>query len=209
MTRSTKCLAALVLALFGAGCSLIAPEGSPAQMYTLSPQLPAAVGEPAVSRQITVAFPQMSPALATARIALTHGNTFDYYADAQWPDATPGLLQGLMVHALESSGALGKVAKDTEGIRSDAVVQAEVEAFQAHYATMEAAPVVDVEITLKLVQPRNGQIVAARSFREESPAATNSVPAVVQAFDNAMTRFLAEAAEWTLANAAAMPANGH
>jgi cholesterol transport system auxiliary component len=194
--RTVLCAAASLLAL--SACNpLFRPEETPGQIYVLSPALPSVAGSAVRSSQLAVALPHASASLMTNRIALRRDQTLDYYADAQWMDSTPQLLQNLLIEALEKSGALSSVAKDVDGIHADFVLQSEINAFEARYVRDEA-PTIVVDLTIKVVSVGRGEIANAREFHEESVAAANSMRAVVTGFDSALSALLPKIARWVL-----------
>ncbi|HWU27271.1 MAG TPA: ABC-type transport auxiliary lipoprotein family protein, partial [Rhizomicrobium sp.] len=172
----------------------------PAAIYILSPDLPD-TGNPVRSPfQLAVALPHCSASLASARIALSRNAMFDYYADAQWTDTTPRLLQDLLVRALERGGALGAVARDSEGVHSDYVLESTIEAFEAHYEHGDSgAPTIAAGLTVRLVSVARGEIIGAHTFYAQAAAAANSIPAAVQAFNTALSQLLPQIARWSLA----------
>lgn len=183
-----------------AGCAnLIGPDTPPGQIYMLSPHFPAAAGAMRLPFQLAVSLPAASAALATNRIAILRGGTLDYYADAQWPDAVPGLVQSLLVGGLEAGGALQSVAREDQGIRADYILQSEVVDFDARYDQPDAPPTAVIALTVKLVSASGGIIAAAQSFRQEAPASANSIAAAVAAFDEAATALLAAVVPWVFA----------
>ena len=177
--------------------SLLAPQSEPRKIYVLAPNLATAPVHSRVTWQLAVARPEASASLTTERIALLRGAEMDYYADAQWTDTVPQLVQILLVQAIEKCGVA--VAKDVEGIKADYVLQTEVRAFDARYDQADAPPRIEVDITAKLIAVRGAAIVAARDFHAEAQAAANSVPAAVAAFDQAVSSILADIVRWVLA----------
>jgi len=71
----------------------------------------------------------------------------DYYANSQWTDRVPLLLQSLLVEAFEKSGRIAAVGRETAGIRADYVLETEIRDFEAYYAVPDAAPNVRANIT--------------------------------------------------------------
>ena len=192
-----------LLVLSGCG-HLFGPENAPGQLYVLSPPLPAAAATTSrLPWQLAVAKAEASESLATDRIAIRRGAIMDYYADAQWSDAVPALLQNLLVEALEKNGALMSVASDVAGIRADYILQTEVHAFEARYDNGDAAPVIVVDLTVKLIASRTAEILSARQFHQEQQASANSVAAAVAAFDQAVAAALQEIVPWVRAAAGA------
>src|ERR1700733_4710411 len=114
--RSLLLAAAATLALAGCG-SLLGPSNPPAQIYRLQPDFPPSGAEgPPDSWQLAVSAPDVSRTLETDRIALLRGARMDYYADAQWNDSVPRLVQQLLVEAFEKSGRIPAVARESGGL---------------------------------------------------------------------------------------------
>ncbi len=196
--RRNILLAAASLLTLSACGSLLGPSEAPGQIFVLSPELPSVSNTAALAGQLAIARPEVSISLATNRIALRRNNVFDYYADSQWTDSTPALFQDLLIEALERNGALGSVARDMEGIHVGFIVQSEIHAFEAHYDHGDSAPTVVVDVTVKIISAAKSEIVGALEFHQESAATANNVPAVVAAFDAALSVILPEIARWVL-----------
>ncbi|MGH6878021.1 MAG: ABC-type transport auxiliary lipoprotein family protein [Rhizomicrobium sp.] len=187
---------AAMLVLAGCG-SLLSPSNPPPQIYRLAPNFPApATGVP-VSWQLAIARPTTTQTLDTERIALVRGAVMNYYADAQWNDGVPRLVQSLLVEAFERSGRIAAVARESAGLRADYTLATEIRDFDAQYDSANGAPMVVVEIETKLMGSR-GSVVASLDARQTTRADRNSVAAVVAAFDEAAGAALAQIVAWTL-----------
>jgi len=180
-----------------AACSSLGPGPQP-QLYMLSPQLAALGDAPEAKWQLVVAEPETPESLNSPRIALTRGDMLDYYAGAAWADRVPYLIQGALVDALDKSGKIAAVARDTDGVRGDYRLETELKDFSAHYQTEDGAPTVTVRIVAKLVAADGRQIVASLDSVHSEQASANSVPAVVAAFNTALSASLEEIAGWAL-----------
>ena len=181
------------------GCSslhLLEPSQELGKMYVLSPNLPSVAGVQHPSWQIAVMGPEASSSLATDRIAIRRGDQMDYYANAQWTDAAPQLLQNLFVQALERNGVTA--ASDVAGIHADYTLQSELHTFEARYDHGDGAPTVVVDVTVKVVASRSAAIVASHEFHLEQPASANSVDAAVEAFSQAVASLLGQVVPWLL-----------
>lgn len=186
---------AAMLALAGCG-SLLGPSGPPLQLYRLRPAFPP-MGGPSVSWQLAVARPSAPQSLETERIALMRGAMMDYYADAQWNDSAPRLVQSLLVEAFEKSGRILAVAAESGGMHGDYTLECEIRDFDAQYASDNGVPVIVVEIEARLLGP-HGTVVASLDAKQAQPASANSVASVVAAFDQATAATLAQIVTWTL-----------
>jgi cholesterol transport system auxiliary component len=197
--RPTRRHAILAGAVLLSGCgSLIGPTNEPGKIYVLSPNI-AARGGTRTTWQLAVAKPEASASLATERIAIVRGNEMDFYADAQWTDAAPQLLQNFLVEALEKNGVAA--AKDIEGIKADFMLQTALNAFDARYDQGDAPPKIEIGVTARLMAVHDAAILATREFRGEAQASANSVPAAVAAFDQALAAVLSDVVSWVLAAA--------
>ena len=178
--------------------SLIGPTQQPLQLYLLRPQLGPVTSLPAVGAQLSVARPEGVQSLETTRIALERGETMDYFADAQWSDTVPRLLQSLLVEAFEASGRIRAVAPDAAGLRADVQLQSEIRDFTAHYDSENGPPDVVVAIVVRLLSVDRGIVIGTFETRHDARAAQNSVAAVVAAFDTATAAVLEDIVPWTL-----------
>src|SRR5208282_1645533 len=109
------------------GCSslhLLEPSQELGKMYVLSPDLPVVAGAQRPTWQIAVEQPEAPSSLSTDRIAILRGEEMDYYADSQWTDSAPKLLQGFFVEALEKNGV--NAGTDVAGIHADYILQSEL-----------------------------------------------------------------------------------
>lgn len=191
-------LMATALACFATtGCSsLIGPSNPPAQIYRLSPEMTSKPGGSAVKWQLAVARPDTSQILDSNRIALLRGSVMDYYADAQWNDSAPRLVQSLLVEAFDRSGRVQSATTESN-LRADMLLTSELRDFEAQYVAANTPPEVVIDIQAKLLDPR-GQVIASIDSRQTARATQDSVAAVVDAFDRAMTAALAQIVDWTL-----------
>ena len=194
--RSLIPASAALLALAGCG-SLIGPSGPPPQIYRLAPAFPAAAEGASVTWQLSISRPNTAQTLDSERIALARGAMMDYYADAQWNDTVPRLLQSLLVEAFERSGRIAAVAGESQGLRTDYLLATELRDFDAQYDSGNGAPLVVVDIAAKLIDSR-GKVVTARDTHQTARASQNSVASVVDAFDQATGAALTDLVAWAL-----------
>lgn len=203
MTRHDFDRRALLLAgaatLGLAGCADVIGPPEPPPLYSLRPALRPAGGGPRVSWQMSVVLPDAADSLDTTRIMLQQPDgTLDYYANASWPDKLSFLVQSAMLDAFTASNRIAAVGRDTEGLKSDYLLETDIRDFEAVYETADTAPGVVVRIQAKLVSARGRTIVKALNARAEVPAAANSVPAVVAAMNEALGTVLNQIVDWAL-----------
>jgi cholesterol transport system auxiliary component len=192
--RTAGILALLALTHCG---NLLGPSNPPPQIYRLSPDTSLPAGGPPVPWQLAVGRPDTTQTLDTERIALLRGAVMDYYADAQWNDSAPRLVQSLLVEAFDKSGRVQAAPRDSASLRVDLTLATELRDFEAQYDNANAAPLVVVDIQAKLLDPR-GQVIASLGSRQTARASENTIASVVQAFDGATAASLSQIVAWTL-----------
>lgn len=181
------------------GCSGIIGPGRAPQLYVLHPALGPIPGATDAAWQLAVAQPSAPQSLDTERIALAlTPETMDYYANSAWQDRAPVIVQRALLEGFENSGKIAAVARDTQGIRADYLLQTDLRSFEARYDAPDMVPTVVVEIATKLLRTPDRVIVAALEVRHTAAAAANSVPAVVAAFDTALSDVVEEIVTWAL-----------
>jgi cholesterol transport system auxiliary component len=195
--RALLVSASAALALTGCG-SLLSPSNPPARIYVLDPAF-AAVPGPKADWALVIAQTDVPSVYDTERLALERNQTMDYYADSQWTDANPRLLQSLLVEAFEKSGRIVAVARDGGGVRGDYMLATELRHFEALYDNGDGAPLVKVNIMAKLLSLPRRDMVAVHDAAQQVRASANSIPAIVAAFNQATGAALSEIVAWTLA----------
>jgi cholesterol transport system auxiliary component len=201
-----RVLAALMIVPLLAACeaaSLIGGLGEPSSLYTLTPKNTFDTG-PRVDWQLVVEEPYAAGGLNNARIALRTAPTkLDYFALALWTDRAPRMVQTLLVESFENSGRIVAVGRQAIGLRSDFNLKSELREFQAEYQSAGKAPVVRVRLNAKVIKQPSRAIIASENFEATIPAASNAMPDIIRAFDDAMGKVLKRIVEWTLAQASA------
>ena len=197
-TRRLILLGSAALAV--AGCSNIIGPTSPApQIYVLHPQFGAVADAPAVGWQLVVGTPVAADSLDRERIALERApNVMDYYANAQWPDRLPLVVQSLLVEAFEKSGKMRAVGRETDGIRADYILATEIRDFEAFYTASDTAPNIRVNITAKLLAALSRDLVGTTQSAHEAQAAVNDMVNITAAFTQAAGAAIEEIVAWAL-----------
>jgi cholesterol transport system auxiliary component len=180
-------------------CSgLIGPPEAP-PLYMLKPAVPPAGGGPRAPWQLSIVLPDTPDSLDTDRIALVQANEqMDYYANADWQDRLPFLVQSALLEAFEASGRTGGVGRDTDGLKSDYLLETDIRDFQARYDAPDGVPTAVVRIAARLIAARGRLIVQSLEAHSEVAAAQNSVPSVVQAFNQALSGTIRQIVDWAV-----------
>ena len=189
----------LLLSAIGlAGCGLVPDVNKPLTLYTVKPKLSLAAEPAKVSWQLVVAEPSAERDIDTTRIALSRTpNVIEYFADGNWSDTAPKMVQAKMIEAFESTNAIVAVGRDAAGLRADYILQSDLRDFQADY--VDGAASAHVRLIAKLVQMPDRRITRTVSAEVSAPAAGKDLPAVVTAFEQALGQALSKVVAGILA----------
>ncbi len=174
---------------------------SPPQLYTLTPKSTFAEDLPAVDWQLLVEPPAAAAGLDSLRLALQSTPLkLDYFADVAWTDRAPQMVQTLIVESFENSGRIVSVGRESIGLRANYVLKTELREFQAEYVEngLSAPPKIRVRMNAKLVEIPRRAIIAGDNFEATTAATSNTLDAIVNAFDDALGKVLRRMVEWTL-----------
>lgn len=193
-----RVFATTALAASLAACSLDFGGGPPPDLYTLSPKSTFAADLPRVDWQLVVEEPSAAKGIDTDRIAIAPTSLeVKYFPSSRWADRAPKMVQGLLIQSFENSKMITSVGRQSLGLRSDYVLKTELREFQAE-KNADGTVSVRVRLNVKLIRPSLGQIVASQSFESLKPAASEGIPDIVSAFDEAVGAVLKRAVAWTL-----------
>jgi cholesterol transport system auxiliary component len=189
-----------ILAL--AGCASLFVATPPGHLYRLSADGAYPATLPRVTAQLLVDLPQAPAGVDTARIALTRAPfSLDYYADSEWTDRVPALVQTALLASFENSKAITAIDRESISLRADFILKTEIRHFEA-VSDGSAPPTVWVAMTARLVAMPQREIITQASFERRVPAAANEVPAVVAAFNAAADAVIKDIVVWTVTNPA-------
>lgn len=192
---SLRTLPLLAMTLLIAGCSLF--RGSPPETFDLSG--PSAVsGVPGgTAAQILIPEPSALKTLDSERIVVASGPRLFYYPDAQWPDRMPRVYQARAIEAFEKSKKAKAVGRPGEGLSIDYQIITNIRSFEYREETKDSG-YAHVEVFVKLMDDRDGRIVATRTITGDAAVGANTPDQVVAGLDAAMSQVLIELVRWTL-----------
>lgn len=176
----------LVVLMVCAGCVGSALESSSevAQLQLQVPALPR--GGDAVPAIVVVARPRAPGSLNSDYVAvLLPDSRFDHYAGLRWSETAPGMVQHLVVAALEQDGRFAATAAAPSRVPADYLLDLELRGFQAEYAREQAQPVVRVRVQGSLLELRSNRRLSSFVAEAAVPAAEDRQGAVVAAFERA------------------------
>jgi len=193
----------IVIVLALAGCSGLFGGSAPAHLYRVTPKSTYPANLPHRPVQILVDVPLAPAGLDSSRIALSRSAvSIDYFADSEWTDRAPLLVQTALVESFENSNTVNAIDRESVGLRADFILKTEIRHFEAVYDSPNGPPDVWTVINVRLVNPSNRDIVAQSSFERRQQASANDVPNVIAAFDEALGGVMKDIVVWTVTNPA-------
>lgn len=191
-----RALALMLVALAVAACGGGAAKTT--AIYDLTATASdAGVGRGRANVQILVPEPRALQALNTESIAVKPTpQTISYYGKVQWADRLPKVLQTRIVQSFEDTGRVHAVGFPGEGLLITYQLPIEIRNFQLESG---GAPTAVIEIAAKILDDRNGRVVATRVFRAEARSSGDGVDSAVAAMDVALKQVLDELIAWVVA----------
>ena len=158
--------------------------------------VPDVTGPTARGQQILVPEPSALKALDSDQIVIRPSLAeIQYLSRSQWNDRLPKIVQAKLVQAFENTGVVGGVGKPGEGLAIDFQVVTDIRAFEVRTDGPDTAV---VELSVKIVNDRNGTVRAQKVFRGSAPVGGAGNPAFVMALDAAFAGVSADIVAWTL-----------
>lgn len=188
---STSAVLGLTFA-FLAGCSST-PSNDTFDL-SLSAQAPAATAGK-TNRQLLIAEPTAVKALDSENIVIRLSpSEMQYLANSQWSDRLPKLVQSKLVEAFEDTGRFGGVGRPGQGLAIDFQVVSEIRTFEVDAANRQAL----VEVSVKLVNDRNGSVRSQKVFKASAPVSGVENNNYVKALDRAFANAAKDIVTWSL-----------
>ncbi|CAN7478975.1 ABC-type transport auxiliary lipoprotein family protein [Pararhizobium sp. LjRoot238] len=192
--RKAGLIRACILLSLVAAVSACASKASN-DTYSLS-TAPVIEGPSSTAKQILVPDPTALKALDSDQVVIRlSGSEIQYLAKSQWSDRLPKMVQAKLVQTFENTGKVAGVGKPGEGLAIDYQVITNIRAFEI---STEGADTAVVEIFAKILNDRNGTIIAQKAFKTTLPVSGSGNPAFVAALDGAFAQVAADIVGWTL-----------
>ncbi len=178
------------------GCGL---GGGPApRQYTLSPVAGFGQGLQPASWSLDVDEPTAPHQIDVSRIALMNGPfQVEYYADVEWTDNAPAMVQLLLIQSFQNSGRLPVVASTHQTLATNFLLLSNLRKFQVEKDAAGAPQATVVIETTLLRMPRRQPIATAR-FEKATPVAADTISAVTTAFNTSLADVMRRVVDWTL-----------
>ena len=183
-----------LLALAMAGCAAL-PGGGPAPLDTFELSAPTVAAKTHSRRQILIAEPSALKALDGQNIVIkSSARSIQYLKGAQWADRLPLIVQARLAETFQRSGSFAGVGKPGEGLAIDYQIIVEVRSFEVRVGGGEHA---DVDLFVRVLNDRNGEVRASKSFTATVPVSGSGNQAYVGALDKAFGQAAQEIVRWT------------
>ncbi len=202
-----RILVGLVAGSFAPAVTACSLGGGPTvHQFTLTPVPSFPRGLPSVKWSLVIDEPTAAHQLDTSRIALMSGQfRVEYYAEVEWTDSAPAMVQLLLIQSFQNTGRLPVVAPSRQTLATDFLLLSNVRKFQVEKdAAGTPQATVVLEATL-LRMPRRIPVATAR-FEKATPVSSDSTEAVTAAFDASLGDVMRRVVDWTLANGSAAAA---
>jgi len=191
------------VALAVTGCARLLGLGSAPRLYRVTPESTYPANLPRPSGQLLVDVPLAPAGLDTARIALSRSAvSIEYFADSEWIDQVPLMVQTALLDSFESSKAITAIDRESIGLRADLILKTDIRHFEALYNSPDGPPEVWVAIGARLVDPSGRNVVAQASFERRKQAHGKDVAQIVLAFDETLGGVMGDIVVWTVRNPA-------
>jgi len=198
MNRSRNWFTTAAGALSLTACSML---GSREYFIVYAPAVahPAAAAASSSARAwaLIVAEPRAISPLNSTRIAvMPTAGEIQTFKGVRWRDASPVLLQQLLMQAFQDSARISGIGPPTSILHADFALQSDLRDFQAEYRG-EKVPTVVIRLNGQLVDNSTGLALASQLFTIEQPCEGTAIPQVFAAFQVALDRLLPQVVAWT------------
>lgn len=164
--------------------------------YDLSISNISASGAPKQQKiQLLIEQPDAVKALDGQDIVIKQGGSIAYLKRAQWSDRLPDLVQARLIQAFDNSGHFGGVGRPGDGLAINYRILSDIRAFDIN--VVNGQNVAALEIAVKIMDDRNGNIKASKVFTAQSPVSGGSNNQYAEALDNAFKKITADIVNWT------------
>lgn len=178
--------------------SLFKNKIAPPTMYMLAATPKSAAADPprnTLPTDVAVLRPRVRAGLDTDRIAALYPDRrMDYFADVRWSGPLDEVLQDLAVQEFHANPRTSNVSADASVFASTYWLEIEVIDFQAEYSPAGGAPTVHVLLQARLGNSADRRILARFEPDVHEAAADNRMSAIVDAYNRAADKALAEIA---------------
>jgi len=180
-----------------AGLERMTGGGAPAAPKTVynlqAAAAPASPGK-ALRGQLVIPEPTAVVMLDTQRILFTPANDSPDFANVQWADSIPKLLQAKLIQSFENYDIAHAPLRSADGVEVDYQLLIDIREFQV---VTEPSPMAKIAFSARVLD-KHGKVIAARLFAASQAVDKVDPPAVVAAFDAAFADVARELIAWSV-----------
>jgi cholesterol transport system auxiliary component len=182
-----------------AGCAL-APAADPPITASLLDQLPGQVPHRTLGTNTLLVFaPEARPAIDTAQMAYSlRPHHLAYYAQNQWAETPPQMLQPLLVRTLEATGAFRAVVASPHTGPYALGLRTEMTELVQDFA--QEPPVLRLSLRVRLNDGSANRVLATREITVKQPMQQKGPQGGVAAANAALAQALEQVAGFVLEN---------
>ena len=179
-----------------AGLERMTGASSPPPKTVYNLQAAAAPASPSkpLKGQLVISEPSTVVMFDTQRILFSPANDSAEFANAQWADTIPRLLQARLIQSFENYDIAHAPLRNAEGAEVDYQLLIDIREFQVVAAPQPAAK---IAFSARLLN-KQGKVVASRLFSGDEAIDKVEPAAVVAAFDAAFAGIARELIAWTV-----------
>ncbi len=167
----------------------------PKTVYNLQAAVaPASPGKP-LKGQLVIPEPSTVVMFDTQRILVSPANDQAEFANAQWADTIPRLLQARLIQSFENYDIAHAPLRSADGVDADYQLLIDIREFQV---TAGVQPAAKIAFSARLL--KQGRVVAARVFSASQPVDKIHLAVVVTAFDHAFADIARDLIGWTVSS---------
>ena len=195
-------LAALAAVAALGACITLFPKTAPSQLYRFDAQVqaPAASGPQVAVRVVALDF---DPASAGDAILTVTGDELAYVQDGRWAIPASELFQEAVEHGFNAAGGQIRLVGISEASRAKLRLRLQVTHFETRYLNgPKAAPTVVVTMRATLNR-QDGSLIGEQPFDASVAAGDDTIGAIVQAYDAAVSKVVGDVVTWVDQNSAA------
>ncbi|AIK97068.1 ABC-type transport auxiliary lipoprotein family protein [Candidatus Odyssella acanthamoebae] len=156
-----------ILCLLLTACGpLIPTPGEAPKRYTLS-HLEENNRAPVIPRQLIIEVPTAAVSLDSVRVAVVPApQQINYYADMEWSDRLPALVQESIVYSLQNQHLFRSVTRSSDGVIPDQSLKIDIRKF---YIDQTGIPTAQAEYFIRLMDVGTRHEVASKTFTASIP----------------------------------------
>jgi phospholipid/cholesterol/gamma-HCH transport system substrate-binding protein len=179
-----------------AGLERMTGGGTPVPKLTYDLLAPVKFGPPSktLTGQLAIPEPTAVVMLETQRLLFSPANDYPGFAEAQWADSIPKLLQARLIESFENYDIAHPPLRSTDGAPIDNQLVIDIRRFQI---ATDGAPIADIALSARILD-KDGKVIASRLFEQSQQFGKIEPPAAVAAFNDAFGRIARELIGWTV-----------